>query len=141
MGQHHRNFNLFAESFENPMELEKLILQILYLSKDEISSRKILRMLPGKHMSKQLVDLLLNSLLQKGLVEIHKVQTSCAVPGTGELIKIQRNHLQNSDVSNTVYVRRDDFGKPNLVSLTHTVYRITEKGIQAVQSNGRCDIL
>lgn len=142
MGQHHRKSDPSSELFENPIELENRILQILYLSNGEdLSSKKIVHLLPEKHISRQLVDLLLSNLSKRGLVEVQKVQTLCTIFSTREWIKVQRTHLQNPNADNTVHIQRNEFGKPNMMNLTHMVYCITEKGIQIVQNNNQLNNL
>lgn len=134
INQRHHKPDFSSEISDEPMKLESQILQILYLSNSKsLSSGKIAHVLPGKHSKKRLVDLLLHDLSKRKLVDIQKLQT-LVHPNAGGW---EKTDTRNPASDKEVIIQKDESGKPNILDLTHTVYFITEMGIQMIQKDNQ----
>ena len=111
--------------------VERSILQTLYLYRGQsITAGKLLRVLPKGVAKKELVLHVLSKLGSDSLVKVSEGNLSVTITPSGT----NKNDMDISGAyGKTFSIKKSTDGEAEKVNITHTVYSITEKGIEAAK--------
>lgn len=114
----------------NTDEMESDILQILYLEKDKgLTAGNIAHLLPKQTARRNLVVLLLHKMEQEALVKAVEENKSISIMTPGAVQNTMNITCRNSENGKIFSAEKAQRGPANQWNITHTVYRITEKGV------------
>lgn len=134
LGRHH-NTGFPSEYSNEIMNLGNQILRLLYLSKNEgLSLSKIKRMLPERHIKRQLIELCLHDFIDRDMVRTQKVKISCDRQNPVKWTRMQNILPQNPDHDHKLTVNKDAFGNFRHIEIIDDAYFITNKGIEMIKT-------
>ena len=111
--------------------LKENILQILSLYKGQkLTAGKIMRLLPKGTAKKELVLHVLSKLGSESLIETSEGNLSVTITPSGT----NKRNVEILDAGEKTFsIKKSTDGQAEKVNITHTVYSITEKGIEAAK--------